>query len=238
MAKIQWSLENSKKDIGLQSAVLYGENDYTPWFGLVSADDISQTTISTEVYFDGVLTLLSERVESAGLDITAFTYPSIFESFHVNRFLGLVFITEVLDTRYLHLIYDCVIIPGNKVYKTHSSLPNTSLFEFKLRAADKSIDGFLPLNHFLINLSMDEELTQNLLDRLFGTVATDPYLPTPQELVSLFETKASLIIRHNGDGTWTAIGPDSMLSSTNGEMQITAPSAYNISSNYFLVSSI
>jgi len=79
----------------------------------------------------------------------------------------------------------------------------------------------------------------DLEDVLYGSATTDPRIPLPAEILSIFEENSILQIIDNGDGTWTAIGPSSaiiMLDSIT--FQIDWPSAVFIDANSYSIHSL
>jgi hypothetical protein len=61
-----------------------------------------------------------------------------------------------------------------------------------------------------VHISIDSNDTPSLVlegieDILYGSSDSDPYFPSINEILSLFESLGSLVIIDNGDGTWKAI---------------------------------
>jgi hypothetical protein len=74
---------------------------------------------------------------------------------------------------------------------------------------------------------------------IYGDDDNDPVLPSPTEVLEIFESHTTLRITDNGDGSWTATGPDSaivMLDATT--FQITWPSAIFIDATSYKISSL
>jgi hypothetical protein len=46
---------------------------------------------------------------------------------------------------------------------------------------------------------------------LYGDDENDPYLPTVAQVLEMFESSTLVRITDNGDGTWTATGPDELV---------------------------
>jgi hypothetical protein len=60
---------------------------------------------------------------------------------------------------------------------------------------------------------------------LYGVEGVDPRLPSGVEVINLFDLLALFRIIDNGDGTWTAIGPDSWFETIDSTtVDITTPS--------------
>jgi len=79
----------------------------------------------------------------------------------------------------------------------------------------------------------------DLEDVLYGTATSDPHLPTPDEVLAIFEANSILQIIDNGDGTWTAIGPDDAITMLDANtFQIDWPSAVYIDANFYTIHSL
>jgi hypothetical protein len=74
---------------------------------------------------------------------------------------------------------------------------------------------------------------------LYGNDTTAPRLPTPRELLDLFIDNALLKITDNGDGTWSAEGPDSILQIlVNDQFTIDWPSVITLDEDRVQISSL
>lgn len=79
----------------------------------------------------------------------------------------------------------------------------------------------------------------SLEDILYGTDTTEARLPTPSEVLDVFEINSILRVVDNGDGSFTVTGPDdaiTMVDSTT--FQITWPSAVFIDSITYTIHSL
>jgi len=141
------------------------------------------------------------------------------------------------DDRYkIHILYNVLAQPYSVVYRQSGSEPLT----FDFTSTPVPVQGVSRTAHLVIDTSVAYSWTVSALeDVLYGTDTTDPRLPTPGEIYDIFEENSILIITDNGDGTWTATGPDSvitMLDSTT--FQISWPSAVYLDSDSYKIHSL
>jgi len=136
----------------------------------------------------------------------------------------------------IHLVYNTKISPGNVSHKQFEVDP----FSWDFTSLPIKIFGERRSAHLIVDASKSYSSTmEDLEDVLYGSDTELPHLPLPEELLSIFESNAILRITDNGDGTWTADGPDEaivMLDSTTFE--ITWPSAIYIDAVSYTISSL
>lgn len=141
------------------------------------------------------------------------------------------------DGRYrIHLVYNVSVKSSQYTYKQSG----TEAFSFDFTANPSEIPGVARSSHLVIETDIAYSWTvSELEDVLYGTDSTDARMPSPDEVFSIFESNSILIITDNGDGTWTATGPDSvitMLDSTT--FQISWPSAVYLTSDKYKIQSL
>ena len=117
---------------------------------------------------------------------------------------------------------------------------NPAIFEWSLN----TVPEILPTGEFSAHVVINPKnaypwAMSAIEDILYGTGISDSRFPGIIEVVDLFENASILRITDNGDGSWTAEGPDeaiSMLDSTSFE--ITWPSAIYLDSETYRISSL
>jgi hypothetical protein len=85
----------------------------------------------------------------------------------------------------------------------------------------------------------DPDALAQLEDILYGNADNEPSLPDPQTVYELFESNTVLKITDNGDGTWTATGPDSVITMLDADtFQIDWPSAILVDGTTYQIYSL
>jgi len=136
----------------------------------------------------------------------------------------------------LHLVYNVLFSPEGF---SHEQSPVTS-HSWGFTTLPIDIPGAKRSAHLIVETSIAYSWVIEILeDILYGTEGNAPRLPLPEEIVDIFETNAILQIIDNGDGTWTAIGPDSVVYLTDPDtFEISWPSAVYIDADSYTVSTL
>lgn len=244
MARLEWGLGPRPYDLGLDRGVLYLDDTAVPWNGLVAVDERNSGTVNADYYFEGQrLSVTQDTSDFEGV-ISAFTYPDIFAEYNgygpkdeFKRF-GFSYRTQHGADYRLHLVYNVLVRDDARQWGTISNQIDPSLFTWDIYAAAIPIPGAAPASHLAMEIPYNTTVFDELEDILYGTDTTDPRLPDPAELVELYESATLLRITYNGDGTYTAEGPDEMVQPlSDGRFQLTAPSLYFLDQDIFVVNS-
>lgn len=136
----------------------------------------------------------------------------------------------------IHLVYNLKIPRG----EISNNQMEAGSFRWDFTTLPVSVPGARNSAHLVVDTSQAYSWTVDALcDILYGTEAVGASLPSPATVLNLFEENSILQIIDNGDGTWTAIGPDTiiqMLDSTT--FQINWPSAVYIDSDTYTIHSL
>ena len=201
-------------ETGVDHGVLYMPNMFgvydngVAWNGLTSVSESPSGAEPTALYADNIKYLNLYSAEEFGATIEAYTYPDEFAQFdglatpsagmtigqQARRTFGLSYRTRIGndlegdDLGYkLHLIYGCQASPSEKAYNTINDSPEAITFSWEVSTTPVSVTGLRPTSIITIDstkvLAADLEALENLLH---GTVGTDPSLPLPDYLVTLF----------------------------------------------------
>lgn len=230
MAQIIWdAVEERTYQTGLDKAVLYTETAAVPWNGLRSVDVQNEGQSVTPVYFDDKKVNEVVYVGDFAATMKAYTYPEEFIPYDgyaepvAGMYLdnqdrgtfGLSYRTLIGNdtdgTNYgyrLHLLYNLTALSDGIGYQTVESNIEPIEFSWKLSSVPDQMHGFRPSSHIVIDSTkVDPVALGKIEEMLYGTEATDPYLPSIEEVY----TNVALVIIDNGDGTWMAVGSDNML---------------------------
>ena len=241
MTRLVWDSRPRDYEMGLDRGVFYPQNaPGEVWGGLIT---ISEESSDSEVSFrhvDGVKVYQRRSSGHFSGTIEAVTYP---ESMNNDIFghslrtsFGLSYRVMRAASYEIHLVYNVLLSPSQYVHQQTEFEP----FSWGFTTTPIAIPDAKPSAHLIIDSSVAYSWTIAALEEvLYGTESVDSHLPTPSEVFDIFEENAILRIIDNGDGTWTAIGPDSaivMLDSTTFE--ITWPSANYIDADSYTIHSL
>lgn len=239
MTRMTWNDPGTKfYESGVDRGVLYVEGGYgVPWNGLVQVSEKPSGSDATAYYLDGQKYFTGLTSEEFTGTIEAYYSPPEFDVCDGSATLGLGLYArqqprksfgfsyrtklgndvDGIDYGYkLHLIYNALAQPSDKNFKSISDTADLNTLSWDITTTAVQVPGAAPTAHMIIDMSeAHAELREAVEDILYGTDLDSPRLPTPQELVELFESTQYLIVVDNGDGTATISGPDDIVYSTN-----------------------
>lgn len=263
MTKLAWHQPGSRRfETGTDRGVLYPhDGDGVAWNGLTGVNESPAEVLLSSQYFDGIKFNETKTPSEFSASLKAFTYPDefmqydgvqefapgiqIYDQTVRNRF-GISYRTRIgnelqgTDLGYkIHLGYNLTAIPEVKNYPTLGGQAAATEFGWSLTGVPIKVDNFRPSCHFSIDSTkVHPELLAVIEDILYGGELTPPRLPTPAELSTLINNWDLITITDNGDGTWTATGPDeyvSMLDPTT--FRIEGASIVYLNSTTYVISS-
>jgi hypothetical protein len=244
VTRLEWGDGARLFEQGLDRGVLYLDDGAVPWNGLVGVQEHIEAEVDTSYYYDGVRTHIVTNSDEFGASIRAYTYPDIFAEYngygpkHTYKRFGLSYRTEYGSGYQLHLVYNAMVHDGDRSWSTIDSNADPSLFSWDVTTQSVDVTGARPTAHLVLDSNELSWVVRVVEDILYGTDTTDPRMPTPDELVDIYEAATSLRITYFPDGTYTAEGEDELLQVfPDGTFQINAPTAFEIAPGIFTVSS-
>lgn len=173
MGRVQWEESDS---VLLDKPVLYLDSVAVPWNGLVFVDELEDHSYSNDYYMEPRRVRLSPTSGDQKLKITAFTFPDEFSKCcgyarkQWRQRFGLSY-RSFEDGFKTHLVYGCLVEDDNG---------DERLFRWDISAPKIQIPGAHPSASLTVS-----HVPQRLEEALYGTDNTDPYLPSPAEVISL-----------------------------------------------------
>lgn len=245
MTRLEWGLGPRLFDRGVDQGVLYLDGTGVPWNGLVSVEEKASGQVNTDHYFEGNRIHISQEIGDYEGRISAFTYPDVFAEYNgysdveEYRRFGFSYRTQHgIDAHRIHLVYNVLVRDDQRDWKTIGERPDPSLFSWDIYSASEPISGARPGGHLVMEAPRDPSVLNEIEDILYGTAITEPRMPDPAEIIELYEASTLLRITYNGDGTYTATGPDDMVQVlADGSFTINAPSAFLLTQDIFVVNS-
>lgn len=218
-------------EYGVDRGVLYSSDGVgVAWNGLVSVDESVSGNENSPVYFDGVKINDIVVPGDFAASLKAYTYPDEFLEFEgvlevgnglfaanqYQRRFGLSYRTMINndaggEAYKIHILYNLTAVPSQKAF---SSVPsgNVTAFEWDIEAIPGEVPGFRPTAHIIIDTrKMDPLLVADIENTLYGDGESTPSLPPISTLTSFIADWVIIRITDNFDGTWTAEGPDHLI---------------------------
>lgn len=265
--KLFWSNTGERFfEAGIDRGVLYRKDHAgVVWNGLISVSENASGGEAKPYYIDGYKYAEASSLEEYESTIEAFTYPEEFEECdgsaamanglritqQFRKPFGISYRTRIgndingLDHGYkLHIVYNARATPSERAYAALNESPEASSFSWDVTTRPKKFEdpsfGVKYGSHIVLDSRVVYPWAMEAVEKvLYGTESSDPRLPEPQELLALFVDNALLKITDNGDGTWTASGPDNIIEQlSNTEYTITSESVVQINEDTVQISSL
>lgn len=235
MPKITWGAEGERLfESGLDRGVLYVDGKPgVPWNGLVSVSEKAAGGAAASAFQDGVKYLNNDTNDEFEATIKAFMYPDEFEecdgtvSFgkglsignQPRKQFGMSYRTRVgNDTKgeelgyKIHLVYNALVLPTSRDHNTRGEKVDPENFSWSMTTRPVVLDGRQATAHFTIDSrKTDPYLMAAFEELIYGTGASQPWMPTAQQVFTLFRDWETVRVVDHGDGTWTASGPDPVI---------------------------
>jgi len=259
LTRITWGSPGKREfEAGVDRVVFFPqEGPGLPWDGVTAIKEDPTASDIPLKYVDGVPYRSQKTKEGFALMLQAYSCPLEFEEYEgtpgiltrqKRKAFGLSYRTLVgndkqgLNHAYkIHLVYNATAMPSSVDY---TSLTNDGLnatpFSWGISTRPIQIPGAKPAAHLIIDTSVAYPAAiQAVEDVIYGSISAEPRLPEPEELIDLFEQHAILMIVDHGDGTWSAIGPDSVIQMLDAEtFQINWPTAVYLDEDTYQISSL
>jgi len=215
MPVLSWDGVGQKEyETGVDHGVLYMPNeagvynDGVAWNGLVTVTETPSGAEANPQYADNIKYLNLYSAEEFGATIEAFTYPDEFAEYdglsvpsagvtigqQGRKTFGFSYRTKIGDDTdqeagyKLHLVYGATASPSEKAYTTVNDSPEAITFSWEVTTTPVPVTGLKPTSIMTIDsTAVDATALETLEDFLYGTVGTDPSLPTPDAVIAIFE---------------------------------------------------
>lgn len=209
------------------------------WNGLVSVNESDGGSTERVRHIDGQKFFRQRTEEFSGI-IEAFTYPDSFHD-HIltqrrHKSFGLSYRVKSGNGYKIHLVYNVTVIPPSFLYQMNQP----DLFRWDFTTKPVHIPGAKPSAHLVIPTTDAYSWTVSALEEvLYGSESEDPRLPSPEEVLAIFEENSIVQVIDHGDGTFTVTGPDSVIQMLDlTTFQIDWPSVVYIDSETYQISSL
>lgn len=238
MTRLVWdALDAREFSFGVEKGVLYPKNSSpVVWNGLVSVSEEPDDAEAKVYYYDGESYVKQRASEGFAASIDAVTYPDVLDDEVVFDFSYSV---NTQDGTAIHLVYNARLVQTDKTHSTMNNQAEIETFSWRMTTIPERINPYRATAHLVISTTRSNQSTlASLTDLLYGTDTSEPSMPTVEEVIGLYDGTAIFVVTDNGDGTWTATGPDSwfeMLDATT--FKITSPSAEYIDSETYRIHS-
>jgi hypothetical protein len=215
MTRLLWDQVGERRyETGVDQGVLYVPTNGVydtgyAWNGLTTVTEKPSGADSNPVYADNIKYLNLTSAEDFGATVEALTYPDQFAQFdgtavpspgvsvgqQIRKAFGLSYRTKVgndvaaSDLGYkLHLVYSCQAAPSEKAYATVNDTPEAMPFSWDITTTPVAVGApYKPAAILTIDSTKVTPANLTALENaLYGTAGTNPRLPLPPEVLTMF----------------------------------------------------
>lgn len=211
MTRLAWGAPGERYfETGIDRGVLYlPEQPGVAWPGIVTVSEAPTGGDPRPYYIDGRKYLNLATAEEFEAVIGAYSAPAEFGvcdgsvQIHNGLFatqqrrmpFGFCYRTLVgndvqgADHAYkIHLVYNALAAPSSRTITTMGDQVAVSAFSWKITTLPPPVTGYKRTAHFVIDTRYtDPEVLEAVEDVLYGTDVTSASLPTPDELITIFD---------------------------------------------------
>lgn len=192
------------------------------WNGLLSVNEALSEADLNAGYLDGQRYVQQRSPSSFSATVEAFTFP---DELDVDETFDLSYRVLVQGGYELHLVYNASV-SSKEIDRTTESSDDPDNFQWDLFTVPERLDSARATAHIILSsLDASSDALDLVETLLYGEDDVDPRIPHLPELLSIFESLAVFVVTDNGDGTWTATGPDEYIEMIDSiSFKITTPS--------------
>lgn len=179
------------------------------WNGVTSISENPSGAEANALYADNIKYLNLVSAEDYGATIEAYSSPEEFDACdgsaspvaglkigqQIRKKFGLVFRSRIGNDvegdelgYKLHIVYNCLAAPSERSYETVNDSPEAMTLSWELSTTPVNVTGYKPTAHLEIDsrkfTSANKAKLEALEKKLFGDNATEPTLPTPDEVIT------------------------------------------------------
>ena len=213
MTALAWDLTGQRRyETGVDHGVLYlpdpsGIYDTgVAWNGLTTVTESPSGAEPTALYADNIKYLNLTSYEEFAATVEAYTYPDefaecdgsavpqpgVYVGQQPRKTFGLSYRTivgtDLGEVGYkVHLIWGAMAAPSEKAFATKSDSPEAVTFSWELSTTPVPVTDMKPTSYMCVDSTkVDADALAALEELLYGTLAGDAGLPTPDEVIALF----------------------------------------------------
>lgn len=231
MARLTW--DSRDYEVGVDQGVFFDPDGAEPWSGLVSFEENTPEIRSRTVYIEGVKSVNQRAEDSFSGTIRAFTYPPALDN--KRLVFGFSYRVRTEKSYKIHLVYNARAHISGYSYQMDQYDP----FSIEISTTPIPIFESKATAHIVIDVSIATPAALAHFEAfIYGDETRSARLPSPDEVMAIFEADPLIKVIDNGDGTFTVDGPDELVHMLDGtEFEIFSPVAAYINGESYTIRS-
>lgn len=203
MSRLTWT--ERKYHSGVDRGAVYSRDESVEaWSGLISITE-KPTDIRQRVrYREGVRVVNHRAEDSFSGTVECFTYPDWLLNSRLT--FDMTYRIQTSGGYEIHLVYNASAYTTGRTYAQNETTP----FTFDISTKPRQMPLLrAPSAHLIIDTSAAYPPVIVEFEKvLYGDETSDPRLPSPEEIIEIFDVNALFTVVDNGDGTATLSAPD------------------------------
>lgn len=241
MSRLRWDQTADRRFVaGVDRGVFYPLNEPGEvWNGLTSVQESSSDADERVRYLDGVRTRTRRRPGEFEGTIEAWTYPESFYEKSISprnpKPFGMSYRVKTESSYRIHILYNVLLKPSQALHEQGEA----TSFSWDFTTRPIAIPNSRPTAHLVVDAQLSyPEAVQAFENTIYGSEVDEAQLPSSTDLFNIFEENALFRVIDHGDGTWTATGPDDVITMLDPTtFQIDYSSAVYINEDEYTLSS-
>lgn len=212
MAKIEWDKTGERKyQLGVSNVALYKQDKGAypkgvAWNGITAIKESPDGADATDLWADNIKYGSIRAGEKYNFTPEAYFYPPEFGecdgsaevapgvtiSQQKRKPFGLTWQTLIGSDEddelgfTLHLVWGATASPSERSHESYNDSPDAETFSWDCDTTPVKVTGYKPTAHMeLDSTKVPKAKMEKLLNILYGTANTTPYLPLPDEVIKL-----------------------------------------------------
>lgn len=230
MSRLTWNAAGTRfYEAGVDRGVLFiGSAPGVPWSGLTGVEENANAGGVKAYFIDGEKYLNVAGAEDFSATISAYTYPDEFSECdgtkrvrpglmfgqQPRKSFGFSYRTMVgndtgQEAYKIHLVYNALAEPSDRSASTYSDSIEATEFSWTVSTKPRRVSGYKSTAHVVVDTRKMHPTTIGYVeDLIYGSASTVPRLPTPEELITLFDIPVVFEVIDNEDGSFHVEGPE------------------------------
>lgn len=211
MPRATWdSIGSRLYHVGVDRGMLYVNNTFAPWNGLVNVTEAPDGGVATPYYLDGQKVMNIDAGENFKGSIQAFSAPIEFApcigrgvlspalyaadqpklpfNFSYRTLIG----NDLDGTSFayrVHLVYNALAQNSDFVHKAITDSPSPSTYSWNIVTSPIAVPGRRPTAHLVFDTRQNGSTVMTALENiLYGDISDDPRMPSATDLITLLSS--------------------------------------------------
>lgn len=241
MTKMVWGSPGSRMyQAGVSHGVYFNQAlEGQVWNGLISVIEGEDHGEDAPLYLDGRKVVNRKRFGDFIASIEVVAAPGE-DAILLKNVFSFSYRVDFGSHYEIHLVYNARAVIEGRGYTSIADAADLTLLSLKISTLPQVVDFDRRTSHLVISSLVAREDALSMFESiLYGNDDADSTLPTPDEVLEIFESHAILRVTDLRDGSYEISGPDeAIFENEDGSWTIDWPSVIQIHDSVYKISSL